>query len=52
MYIWDLIKLGKVNQTIEIAKRIRLSWAATEKLGMVPTSKATTINLKIGVFNM
>jgi len=46
-----LITLGKENQTAEITRRIRLTWAAVGKLGTTLRTSTLPINLKKKVFN-
>ncbi|XP_050306283.1 uncharacterized protein LOC126743296 [Anthonomus grandis grandis] len=51
IYLGHCIKLGKENQTAEINRRIRLTWAATGKLSHVLRNETIPINLKRKVFN-
>ncbi|XP_050310861.1 uncharacterized protein LOC126746595 [Anthonomus grandis grandis] len=51
VYLGHCIKLGKENQTAEINRRVRLTWAATGKLSHVLRNETIPINLKRKVFN-
>lgn len=46
-----LIKLEKEKQTYETMRRIRITWTATGKLGIILMNSAVPINLKWKVFN-
>ena len=51
VYLGHLIQLGKKNQTAEINRRIRASWAAFGKLGYILKNPDIPINLKSKVFD-
>lgn len=51
IYLGHMIKLGKENQTAEVNRRVRMTWAATGKLGMILKNHNIPINLKRKVFN-
>lgn len=51
VYLGHCIKLGKENQTAEIKRRVRLTWAAAGKLSHVLRNRTIPINLKRKVFN-
>lgn len=52
IYLGHALKLGNENQTAEISRRIRMTWAATSKLGFILQDSKIPINLKREVFNM
>lgn len=51
IYLGHEIHLGKPNQSAEVTRRIRLTWAAVGKLKNVIHNKDIPINLKRKVFN-
>lgn len=50
IYLGHAIRLGKQNQTNEISRRTRLSWAAFGRLGYILKSQSIPINLKRKVY--
>ena len=51
VYLGQLVKLNKENQTEEIRRRIRLSWAAFGKLSFILKNKKYPQYLKSKIFN-
>lgn len=51
IYLGHTITLGKENQTAEIIRRIRLTWAAVGRLGTKLRNPTLPVNLKRKVFN-
>lgn len=51
VYLGHSIKLGKENQTSEINRRVRLSWAAYGNLGHILKNRNIPINLKRKVYD-
>lgn len=51
IYLGQLIKLNKENQTAEIKRRVRLAWAAFGKLSFVLKNKKYPQYLKTRIFN-
>ncbi|XP_050306271.1 uncharacterized protein LOC126743285 [Anthonomus grandis grandis] len=50
IYLGHAVRLGKQNQTAEISRRTRLSWAAFGRLGYILKSQSIPINLKRKVY--
>ncbi|XP_050298560.1 uncharacterized protein LOC126737626 [Anthonomus grandis grandis] len=50
IYLGHAVRLGKQNQTAEISRRTRLSWAAFGRLGYIFKSQRIPINLKRKVY--